>query len=185
MLGEMRDAETAAIGIEAALTGHLVLSTLHTNTAPETITRLLDMGLDPFNFSTAFLGVLAQRLARTLCKKCKEAYTPDEAEYQALVDGYGAERWTRLEVKDRRKLELYRATGCDDCDMSGYRGRIGLHELLIVSDTLRAMIVRKAPVDEVREAAIAEGMATLMQDGIWKVLEGHTDMRQVRAVCMR
>jgi len=185
MLGEMRDSETAAIGIEAALTGHLVLSTLHTNTAPETITRLLDMGLDPFNFATAFLGVLAQRLARTLCKKCKDAYVPDEAEFQTLVDAYGADRFARLGIKDRRKLELFRASGCDNCDMSGYRGRIGLHELLIVSDPIRAMIVRRAPVDDVREAAIAEGMTTLMQDGIWKVIQGHTDMRQVRAVCMR
>jgi type II secretory ATPase GspE/PulE/Tfp pilus assembly ATPase PilB-like protein len=185
MLGEMRDAETASIGIEAALTGHLVLSTLHTNNAPESITRLLDMGQDPFNFATALLGIVAQRLVRTLCVECKEAYRPDEAAFHALVEAYGADRFAETGVTYDERLQLYRPRGCERCGETGYRGRLGLHEVLVVSDRVRSLIFRRSALDAIRDAAAAEGMSTLLQDGVRKVLDGHTDLVQVRAVCMR
>jgi type II secretory ATPase GspE/PulE/Tfp pilus assembly ATPase PilB-like protein len=185
MVGEMRDEETASTGIEASLTGHLVVSTLHTNSAPETITRLLDMGLDPFNFADALLGILAQRLARTLCKKCKEPYHPEEQEFVALMDAYGRKAFARLGIQYSPELTLYRAKGCAECNDSGYKGRMGLHELLVASDDVKRMIQQRKRVEEVREAAIGEGMTTLLQDGIWKIFEGYLDFKQVRAVCIK
>ena len=186
MIGEMRDKETASTGIEASLTGHLVFSTLHTNTAPETVTRLLDMGLDPFNFADALLAVLAQRLVRTLCKSCKEPYTPDQEEFNKYRDLYGPELWDkRLAIGYSPELQIYRAKGCDSCAGTGYRGRMGLHELLIGSDELKKMILERKLVDDIRELAISQGMTTLLQDGIWKVFQGHTDFEMVRSVCMR
>jgi type II secretory ATPase GspE/PulE/Tfp pilus assembly ATPase PilB-like protein len=186
MIGEMRDEETAAIGIEASLTGHLVFSTLHTNSAPETITRLLDMGLDPFNFSDALLAVLAQRLVRTLCKKCKEPYTPSQEEFAALREAYGAEVFDRrLGITYSPELKLHRPKGCKACTDTGYRGRMGLHELLLGTDPIKKLVLQRKPVKEIRDAAIAGGMTTLLQDGIWKVLEGNTDFKQVRSVCIR
>jgi len=186
MIGEMRDEETASIGIEASLTGHLVFSTLHTNSAPETITRLLDMGLDPFNFSDALLAVLAQRLVRTLCKNCKEPYHPDEMEFAALRDAYGAEQFdNHLGISYTPELTLNRPVGCKRCSDTGYRGRMGLHELLLGSDPIKKLILTRQPVKEIRDAAVADGMTTLLQDGVWKVLEGETDFKQVRSVCIR
>lgn len=182
MIGEMRDYETAHIAVEASLTGHLVLSTLHTNSAPETVTRLLDLGLDPASFSDAMLGILAQRLVRTLCPKCKEMYIAEDGELETIVRFYGekyAERDLNLESG---KIKLYRARGCDFCGKSGYRGRMGVHELLSSSIEMRKAIYHKATVSEIRELAMQQGMRTLMQDGIIKMLSGHTDLTQVRKV---
>ncbi len=185
MVGEMRDHETAAIGIEASLTGHLVFSTLHTNSAPETITRLLDMDIDPFNFADALLGILAQRLVRTLCSACKEEYAPTQEEFAELVQDYGAEHWDGVGVAYSPSLRLFRPKGCPKCGGTGYKGRMGIHELLVASDEVKRMIQKRKPVEELRQLAIREGMTTLLQDGIQKVLRGHTDFKQVRAVCIK
>ena len=185
MVGEMRDHETAAIGIEASLTGHLVFSTLHTNSAPETITRLLDMDIDPFNFADALLGILAQRLVRTLCKDCKEAYLPDQAEFAELMHEYGVEAWEKLGVKYTPDLRLYRPKGCAKCGNTGYKGRMGIHELLVATDECKRLIQKRSPIEQLRNQAMSDGMATLLQDGIQKVLAGHTDFKQVRAVCIK
>ena len=185
MVGEMRDHETAAIGIEASLTGHLVFSTLHTNSAPETIIRLLDMDIDPFNFADALLGILAQRLVRTLCGACKEEYAPSAEEFAELVREYGAEHWEKVGVSYSPALKLSRAKGCPKCGGSGYKGRMGIHELLVGTDDMKRMIQKRSTVEEMRRQAIADGMTTLLQDGIVKVLRGHTDFQQVRAVCIK
>ena len=186
MIGEMRDEETAHIGIEASLTGHLVFSTLHTNSAPETITRLLDMGLDPFNFADALLAILAQRLARTLCKDCKEPYPASAEEIAELRLLYGPDDFDRKYTERvAAGITLCRPKGCTKCSNTGYRGRMGLHELLVANDAIKKMIIAKQTIDHVRRAAIDNGMATLLQDGIWKVMEGHTDLHQVRSVCSR
>ena len=183
MVGEMRDEETAHMGIEASLTGHMVLSTLHTNTAPETVTRLIDMGMEPFSFSDALLGILSQRLARQLCGKCKVQYdaTPDETdEFSRYIGADAVERATTGGV-----LKLWRADGCVECEKTGYRGRLALHELLVNNDEIRAAIQRKATTGEIRDLAQQAGMQTLLQDGVAKCLQGHTDLKQVLAVCSR
>ncbi|MCA1957826.1 MAG: GspE/PulE family protein [Nitrospira sp.] len=185
MVGEMRDKETADMGIEASLTGHLVLSTLHTNSAVETVTRLLDMGCDPFSFADAMLGVLAQRLARRLCKDCKEQYVCTPEEYAELRSGYGAEQWDRLGVKEDNTFRLYRAKGCETCNRSGFRGRIALHELLLGTDEIKRMIQRRATTEEMLKTALAQGMTTLLQDGIQKVLQGQTTYKEVKAVAIK
>jgi type II secretory ATPase GspE/PulE/Tfp pilus assembly ATPase PilB-like protein len=185
MVGEMRDKETADMGIEASLTGHLVLSTLHTNSAVETVTRLLDMGCDPFSFADAMLGVLAQRLARRLCKDCKEQYVCTPEEYAELRSGYGAEQWDRLGVKQDNTFHLYRAKGCETCNRSGFRGRIALHELLLGTDEIKRMIQRRATTEEMLKTALAQGMTTLLQDGIQKVLQGQTTYKEVKAVAIK
>jgi type II secretory ATPase GspE/PulE/Tfp pilus assembly ATPase PilB-like protein len=185
MVGEMRDHETAATGIEASLTGHLVFSTLHTNSAPETITRLLDMDIDPFNFADALLGIMAQRLVRTLCKDCKEEYVPSQEEFAELMEGYGLEYWDSLGIRYSSAFKLFRPKGCPKCGGTGYKGRMGIHELLVASDDMKRMIQKRASVEDMRKQAMAEGMTTLLQDGIVKVLRGHTDFQQVRAVCMK
>jgi type II secretory ATPase GspE/PulE/Tfp pilus assembly ATPase PilB-like protein len=186
MVGEMRDHETASTAIEASLTGHLVLSTLHTNSAPETVTRLIDMGLDPFSFADALLGVLAQRLARSLCKQCREQYRASDSELLELSQAYGKEAFEVLVRYDLPSgIKLHKPIGCDACGKSGYRGRIAIHELLATDDALKIAIQRKAPVGEIRELACHNGMTTLLQDGIQKVLAGHTDLKQVLAVCSR
>ncbi len=181
MVGEMRDEETAGIAVEASLTGHLVLSTLHTNSAPETVVRLIDMGLDPFSFADALIGVLAQRLARGLCKECRESYRapPDARAEVALALGEEALA-ARLGGEE---LVLWRAPGCAACGNTGYKGRIALHELMVTDAALKRLVARSAPVDELRAAAIASGMTTLLQDGVEKCLGGFTDLRQVLAVC--
>jgi type II secretory ATPase GspE/PulE/Tfp pilus assembly ATPase PilB-like protein len=181
MIGEMRDHETAHIAIEASLTGHLVLSTLHTNSAPETITRLLDLGLDPASFSDALLGVLAQRLVRTLCVKCKEPYPMEVREYDTLMRFYGEDYFEELNVAPGR-TELYRAKGCPVCGGTGYRGRMGIHELLSTTPEMRRLIYRKAPIQEIRQLSLEQGTRSLMQDGISKLIEGHTDFAQVRKI---
>jgi type II secretory ATPase GspE/PulE/Tfp pilus assembly ATPase PilB-like protein len=185
MVGEMRDHETAATGIEASLTGHLVLSTLHTNSAPETITRLLDMDIDPFNFADALLGIMAQRLARTLCKDCKEEYVPTQEEFAELMQDYGLECWDTLGVKYSPSFKLFRPKGCAKCGNTGYKGRIGLHELLVGTDEIKRRIQKRESIEELRKQAMRDGMTTLLQDGIQKVIQGQTDFKQVRAVCMK
>jgi type II secretory ATPase GspE/PulE/Tfp pilus assembly ATPase PilB-like protein len=185
MVGEVRDQETAETCTEASLTGHLVLSTLHTNSAAETITRLLDMGLDPFSFADALQGVIAQRLARTICVNCKERYRPGKEEYDAIMLSYGEEEFTRLAIPYDDRFILYHGKGCETCRGTGYKGRLGLHELLVVSDEIRSLIHSHGTITDIRKVAQAQGMTTLIQDGILKVLQGLTDYTQVKAVAMR
>ena len=184
MVGEMRDYETASIGVEASLTGHLVFSTLHTNSAPETVTRLLDMGLNPLNFSDAFVIVLAQRLVRRLCKNCREEYHPDREEFEDIVRDYGEEDFKKTGIKYTSDLKLFRAAGCDQCNGTGYKGRMGIHELMDGSPEIKRMIKRQAGADELFVQAKKEGMNTLMQDAILKMFQGLTDMSEVRRVCI-
>ncbi len=185
MIGEMRDLETASAAIEASLTGHMVFSTLHTNNAPETITRLLDMGLDPYTFGDSLLAVLAQRLLRTLCKDCKEKYTPDPTEWEKLIHEFGDDALWAKQGYVREKTELCRPRGCDRCNKSGYRGRAGIHELLTIDDEIRHLIYGKQLSSKVRELGIKKGMVMLKQDGIRKVMKGLTDLAEVRSVCMK
>ncbi|MBX3602913.1 MAG: Flp pilus assembly complex ATPase component TadA [Rubrivivax sp.] len=198
MVGEIRDQETAQVAIEASLTGHLLLSTLHTNSAPETVTRLLDMGMDPFNFGDALLGVLAQRLVRKLCTHCRAGReaTPEEEEellqdwLHAAQGADGAPTARELAVEWRQRfgdaahggrLMLYRPVGCPKCDGAGWRGRAAIHELMTVSRALRHMIQTGARADELLRQALTEGLRTLRQDGIEKVLAGVTTIEEVRA----
>ncbi len=205
MVGEMRDKETVSTGIEASLTGHLVFATLHTNSAPESIIRLLDMGMDPFNFADALLGILAQRLAKRLCKDCKKAHIASQDEIKALLTEYAEEmrntetwkkdpnaayktlygEWVKLFGDDKGQIKLYEKVGCEKCTGTGYRGRVGLHELLIGTDAVKKAIQGHARVAELFALALEEGMRTLKQDGIEKVLSGITDIHQVRAVCIK
>jgi type II secretory ATPase GspE/PulE/Tfp pilus assembly ATPase PilB-like protein len=185
MVGEMRDYETAKTGVEASLTGHLVFSTLHTNSAPETIVRLLDMGIDPLNFADSLLGILAQRLVRTLCKNCKEEYHPTKEEYDELAHNYGEEHFAALNIPYSDDLKLFRAVGCAKCENTGYKGRMGIHELIVSTDEIKLLIQQRASVEEIRDLATTEGMTTLLQDGIAKTLNGYTDFSQVRRVCIK
>jgi type II secretory ATPase GspE/PulE/Tfp pilus assembly ATPase PilB-like protein len=184
MIGEMRDEETASIGIEASLTGHLVFSTLHTNSAPETITRLLDMGLNPLNFSDAFLAVLAQRLTRRVCKDCKEEYSLTKDEFEMIYVDYGEKYWGQTGIEYDPDMTLYRPAGCETCSNTGYRGRMGIHELMEGTPKIKLMIKKQANTEMLFAQAMKEGMSTLRQDGIMKVFKGHTDMSEVRRVCI-
>ena len=183
MVGEMRDYETASIGVEASLTGHLVFSTLHTNSAPETVTRLLDMGLNPLNFSDAFICVLAQRLVRRLCSNCREAYHPTREEFDEIVEIYGEDAFDQTGITWSEDLTIYRPKGCEQCS-SGYKGRMGIHELMDGSKEIKRMIKRQASAEELFNQASQEGMTTLVQDGIAKMFAGFTDMSEVRRVCI-
>ena len=185
MVGEMRDYETAKMGIEASLTGHLVLSTLHTNNAPETIVRLLDMGIDPFAFADSLLCVLSQRLVRTLCPHCREAYHPDRYEFDELVRHYGDKWHTDHNITYDERFTLFRPKGCRECNKTGYRGRMGIFELLTVTDTIKQMIITRKSIPALRKIAMSEGMRTLLQDGILKIIHGETDLTEVLSVCMR
>ncbi|MGQ0751652.1 MAG: GspE/PulE family protein [Betaproteobacteria bacterium] len=205
MVGEMRDKETVSIGIEASLTGHLVFATLHTNSAPESIVRLLDMGMDPFNFADALLAILAQRLARRLCTKCKEAHVATDDEIIHLLNEYALElrntstwkadpdgeqkklleEWKKTFSNDKGEITLYSAKGCDTCSSTGYKGRVGLHELLVGTDEIKKLVQEHARVAEILAVALENGMRTLKQDGIEKVLQGITDIHEVRAVCIK
>lgn len=178
LIGEMRDKETAHSGIEASLTGHLVFSTLHTNSAAETIIRLLDLGLDPLNFADALLGILAQRLVRTLCAECKQHYKPDAEEWKRLQRLYGEEYFPELGINQETAV-LYRAGGCGKCGKTGYKGRVGVHELLVASKTMKHLIVSGAKAEEMRTLAVKEGMRTLIQDGVAKVIKGIIDLSQL------
>jgi len=195
MVGEMRDEETAQMGIEASLTGHLVLSTLHTNSAPETVTRLIDMGLDPFNFADSLLCVLAQRLVRRLCNHCRQSRLATEDEVNELLDDYlhvcptDSPLFTRDTVHaewverfgTEGQLRMHHSPGCEHCGHTGTRGRAGLHELMVVSRGLRRLIQTSARAEELQQTAMIEGMRTLRQDGIEKVLQGITSLAEVRA----
>jgi len=198
MIGEMRDVETAKIAVEASMTGHLVLSTLHTNSASETAARLLDLEVDSFNLADALVGVLAQRLVRGLCQECatlhevttaeiddlaleyyKSAYqkTPSLKEKEVII---GA--WMGRYAKDG-KLYLRQAKGCEQCDMEGYRKRLPLFELMEVTPEVRELIAHGSPASAYQSVAVSQGMRTLRQDGIEKALQGRTDMLQVHSVC--
>ncbi|WP_413934766.1 GspE/PulE family protein [Nitrospira sp. BLG_1] len=185
MIGEMRDKETADIAIEASLTGHLVMSTLHTNSAVETVTRLLDMGCDSFNFADAMLGILAMRLCKRICSYCKEEYHPTQQEFDELVQGYGVRNWEKLGATYTEDLRLCRGTGCEVCNQTGFKGRVALHELLVGSEEIKNLIQSRARTAEILSVAIRDGMVTLLQDGIQKVLKGLTTYRQVRAVAVK
>ena len=203
MVGESRDHETVAMGVEASLTGHLVFSTLHTNSAPESITRLLDMGMDPFNFADALLGILAQRLAKKLCA-CKEAYVPDDEELHLFAIEYAEElkhsaKWKadydaalaqliagwQEQYGQQQPLKFFRHVGCDKCNQTGYKGRVGLHELLIADDGIKKLIQERARVAEIFAASVEGGMRTLKMDGMEKVMMGLTDLKMVRSVCIK
>ena len=203
MVGESRDKETVSMGVEASLTGHLVFSTLHTNSAPESITRLMDMGMDPFNFADALLGILAQRLAKRLCE-CKQAYVPDAEEMRLFTIEYSEElrhskAWKLDYEGETRKLRkswdetygtdggvhFYRAVGCEQCGNSGYKGRVGLHELLVADDPVKKLIQERARVAELFAQAVEGGMRTLKMDGMEKVMMGLTDLKMVRSVCIK
>jgi len=171
MVGEIRDTETARIAIEAALTGHLVLSTLHTNDAPGAITRLIEMGVEPFLVASSVIGVLAQRLARLICPNCKESYVPP----LESVRKFGMSAFTDSEIA------FYRGRGCDHCKLTGYRGRTGIFELLTITDRVRSLILQRASTAEIRQTAIEEGMKTMQDDGLRKVLEGYTTIEE----CLR
>lgn len=203
MVGESRDKETVSMGVEASLTGHLVFSTLHTNSAPESITRLMDMGMDPFNFADALLGILAQRLAKKLCD-CKSSYVPDAEELRLFAAEYAEElrhskawkedyaseskkmvaKWIEVYGKDG-ELRLYKAVGCDKCNKTGYKGRVGLHELLVADDPVKKLIQERARVAELFAQAVEGGMRTLKMDGMEKVMMGLTDLKMVRSVCIK
>ncbi len=205
MVGEMRDKETVSIGIEASLTGHLVFATLHTNSAPESINRLLDMGMDPFNFADALLGILAQRLGKRLCGDCKKPHIATAEEIKLMLTEYSGEltntatwkkdplaatkalyaEWVKLFADDKGQFTLYEPVGCVKCSGTGYRGRVGLHELLIGTDAVKKAIQEHARVAELLAICLEDGMHTLKQDGMEKVLQGITDMHQIRAVCIK
>ncbi len=184
MVGEMRDTETAKIAVNAALTGHLVLSTLHTNSAPETVIRLMEMEVDPLHFSDALLGVLAQRLTLRLCDACKTAYTPDTDEYLNFVRSYG-ESYFKLDKLPEltSNLTLMKSVGCKRCNYSGYKGRIAIHELLLGTKTIKLAVKERRSVEELTALALDEGMRTLKMDGIKKIFQGITDFDQILKVC--
>ena len=185
MIGEMRDKETADIAIEASLTGHLVFSTIHTNSAVETVVRLLDLGCDPFNFSDAMLGVLAMRLCKRICQNCREPYEPGEEERDELIHAYGTSGSFPAAFNCPPALTLFRGRGCNACNNTGYRGRVPIHELLVVSDRLKELIQGRARTAELLVCARDNGMRTLLQDGIQKVAQGLTTYQQVRAVAIK
>lgn len=192
MVGETRDPETARTVIEASLTGHLVFSTMHTNSAAESVVRLLDLGLDPFNFADALLGVVGQRLARRLCTSCRSPYAAGDDELNMLAHEYceGTDidqkelvaQWRPRHGGAVGKIILYRAKGCEHCNNTGYKGRLGIHELLMNTSAIKSMILAKNNVTEMTRAAVGEGMATLRQDGINKILLGLTDWEQIRTI---
>jgi len=172
MIGEIRDEETALISVESALTGHLVLSTLHTNDAPSAITRLTEMGIEPFLTSSAVDCVVAQRLARRLCKHCKESYTPS---LKSLED-------IGFPLKGNKPPTLYRAKGCNKCNNTGYKGRVGIYEVMLVSENIERLTVERATTDEIKKVALSEGMKTLREDGFEKVLQGTISIEEIMRV---
>lgn len=204
MVGEMRDQETAQTGIEASLTGHLVLSTLHTNSAPEAVTRLLEMGMEPLNFADALLSILAQRLAKRLCAECKQPYTASDKELQNLANEFATElikytgwandpegekvklieHWREMFGDEKGVITLYKPRGCVVCN-EGYKGRLGLHELMVGTDAIKDAIKNKARTEEILAICLSEGMDTLKMDGIWKVLQGDIDLKQVLLTCIK
>lgn len=186
MIGEMRDRETADVAVEASLTGHLVLSTLHTNSAVETVIRLLDLGCDPFNFADAMQGILAKRLCKRICTHCKEPYHPSMQDYDKILREYGPASWDTMKLPAYDDgFRLYRGRGCDHCRQTGFKGRVALHELMRGTDEMKTLIQNRAKTSDMTSLAKKEGMITLMQDGILKALGGLTTFEQVRAIAMK
>jgi type II secretory ATPase GspE/PulE/Tfp pilus assembly ATPase PilB-like protein len=184
MIGEMRDSETAKIAIQASLTGHLVLSTLHTNSAPETIVRLTEMGIDPLNFSDALLGILSQRLTLKLCDHCKQSYHPSYEEYMELVDAYSTDWFKAHNMEDYTDdFSLMNKVGCEQCDSSGYKGRIAIHELLMGTEQAKTAIKKQYSAAEIKDRSLVENMKTMKMDGISKVFQGITVLSQILKVC--
>lgn len=184
MIGEMRDRETAKTAIEASLTGHVVFSTLHTNNAPETLVRLVEMGMDPISFSEALTAVIAQRLVRMLCKKCKKTFKPNKEEYEALRVTYGPGWFEKNEMaKAYEKADLKQRVGCKDCDQVGYRGRTAIYEMLQNTNKIKQGIKDRASTEDLRLLALENGMRTLRMDGVEKVFEGVTDLSEILRVC--
>jgi general secretion pathway protein E len=183
LIGEMRDQETADIGVQSALTGHLVFSTLHTNDSASAITRLIDIGVEPFLISSSVIAVIAQRLVRVLCTECKEAYQPDEATLKQLRqikinEGLGQ---TDLPAKDD-EITIYRSIGCPKCFHSGYKGRIGIYEIMVLNESLQSMILKTHDSHQIKREAARQGMTSLYDDGIQKVLDGTTTIEEVLRV---
>src|SRR5690606_38286456 len=170
LVGEIRDKEVGEVAIQAALTGHLVFSTLHTNDAPSAITRLIDMGIKPFLVASSIQAVLAQRLVRVLCENCKEPDTNPDPKLMKLVD---------MSPRDLEGKTIYKANGCSTCGGSGYKGRRGIYELMQMSHELRELAFKRAPLNQIRAAAVAAGMRTLLGDGKLKILDGKTTMDEV------
>jgi type II secretory ATPase GspE/PulE/Tfp pilus assembly ATPase PilB-like protein len=183
LVGEIRDADTAKIAMQAAQTGHLVLSTLHTDDAPSVVTRLMDIGTEPYVIAGALVGVVAQRLVRRLCVNCRRQYTPPSETLRAL----------NITDTDASAIPFYKSVGCDQCSHTGYRGRIGIYEVMRVTDKLRRAIASRASEGQIRDAAVASGMVTLGEDGLSKVKSGITtpeellrvvtEVREVRTLC--
>lgn len=169
MVGEIRDSETAEIAIQASLTGHLVFSTLHTNDAPSALTRLIDMGIEPFLITSTIRAVLAQRLVRLICKKCKKEYKADEHDLSELG----------IKKEPMEDFKFYKGEGCSECNGSGYKGRTGLYELFIVNDKIREMVSKHKSLSDIRKAACTDGMVTLREDGIKKIMHGLTTIEEV------
>src|SRR5262249_5807434 len=169
ILGEMRDLETSQIAIQASLTGHLVLSTLHTNDAPGAVTRLVDMGVEPFLISSTLMGVLGQRLVRTICKQCRTPFEPTEAQLTLL----------NLSPHDLGDKVFYYGRGCSNCNDTGYKGRKGIYELLVINDAIRGLVNERAPSVVLRQKAVELGMVTLREDGLRSIFDGDTTVEEV------
>ncbi|MEN8231542.1 MAG: GspE/PulE family protein [Thermodesulfobacteriota bacterium] len=182
MIGEMRDRETAKTAIEASLTGHVVLSTLHTNSAPETLVRLVEMGMDPISFSEALSAVIAQRLVRRLCKKCKKSFKPNKEQFEKLKVAYGLE-WFEKHGMATEKQAFKQKTGCRECDQIGYRGRVAIFEMLENTDRIKKGIKEKASIEELRQMAMENGMRTLRMDAVEKIFQGVTELDEILRVC--
>ncbi|MCL5422311.1 MAG: Flp pilus assembly complex ATPase component TadA, partial [Nitrospirae bacterium] len=176
MVGEIRDYETAEIAIQASLTGHLVLSTLHTNDSASAITRLIDMGVEPFLVASSLVAALAQRLVRTICPQCKESYEPTDTERAYF---------TKIKLGARRLTQLYRGRGCQKCRESGYLGRTGIFEILYVTPAIREMITARKDSPLIKDQAVSRGMKTLYVDGLYKVMKGETTLQEVLRVTQK
>jgi len=174
LVGEIRDLETSEIAIQAALTGHLVLSTLHTNDAPSTITRLVDMGVEPFLISSSVIASMSQRLARKICENCREPYDPP----RDMLMGFGFDP----DAPENRDMVFYHGRGCENCRQTGYRGRIGVYELMTMNQEIAELIVKRASAGQIKEAALAAGMVTLQKDGFRKVLKGVTTVEELTRI---
>jgi type II secretory ATPase GspE/PulE/Tfp pilus assembly ATPase PilB-like protein len=191
MIGEIRDAETARIAIEASLTGHLVLSTLHTNNASESVVRLLDLGMDPMNFADSLLGLVAQRLVRALCPQCAHERALDEVAWAALLEEYREGSDMPLSLAQDRLLaaagvdspaevRMRHAVGCDHCGGKGYKGRLGIYEILQNSRSIKQLVQQRARPTEIYDLAVREGMHSLRHDALEKVVQGRIDLKQAR-----
>ena len=174
MVGEMRDAETAQIAMQAALTGHLVFSTIHTNSAAATITRLIDMGIEPFLISSTILGVLAQRLIRRVCPQCRKSYSPHPEQIREL--GVSEDRVRKTGGS------FFTGQGCEHCRETGYRGRLGVHELLVMTDKVKAAVMESSDANFIQRCALKDGMITLRRDGTSKVLRGLTTPEELLSI---